>query len=162
MHSPSRLLLAAALLLPGAPGLRAQSTTHLNVPSANMVLLQGRNSPTGTNWSALVNGTWSYTFGGHFVIPTGKTLVITDLRWYASGTATAGALYHLALFGGPSAGQDIYHQFVTMTGDLATFSDSFLTGYRFPAGNALEVSVSAVSGKAPNNWCVTLLGYYTN
>jgi len=80
-----RLLLCISLLAASVSPSLAQSTTHLNVPSANMVVITGYNNTPGPGlpvwtWSVYQNGVrTSSASTGAFIVPAGKALVITDV-----------------------------------------------------------------------------------
>lgn len=152
-------LAVLTLCLGSAPALRAQTATHLNVPSANMVVLSGSGFSGTTSWSTWQNGNWSPSTG-HFTVPTGKVLVVTDLVFNMSGGSGSG---NLALTLWQYSYQTIpgYQLRFNKASNFQTFERSFTAGLRIPAGTALDFSLYNTSGTATLD-SVLVYGYYTN
>lgn len=152
-------LLALALGVVSAPPLHAQTATHLGVPSANMVVLSGTSFSTGTSWSVWQNSTWSSVYG-HYTVPTGKVLVVTDLGFEMSGGNGSGSI-NLALWQGSLQILPAYLLRFNKTNNLQTYERSFTSGIRIPAGISLDFGLyNSVGTASLDN--VLVYGYFTN
>lgn len=159
MKSLHSSLLALALTLGSVPGLRAQTATHLGVPSANMVVLSGTSFSTTTSWAVWQNSTWSAGYG-HYTVPLGKVLVVTDLVFNMSSGNGYGSIF-LTLWQGNFQILPGYTLRFNKTSNYQTFERSFTSGLRIPAGTALDFSLANASGVASLD-NVLVYGYFTN
>ena len=155
---PSSLLVLALTLGP-VPGLQAQTATHLGVPSANMVVLSGTSFSTTTSWAVWQNSTWSAGYG-HYTVPLGKVLVVTDLVFNMSSGNGYGSIF-LTLWQGNFQILPGYTLRFNKTTAYQTLERSFTSGLRIPAGTALDFSLTNASGTASLD-NVLVYGYFTN
>jgi hypothetical protein len=157
-----RSLLAAALLVLVvlAEPLAAQAT----VPGANLVVLR-RNQTYGSavfSWSLLQDGATVQTFtSSPFVVPAGKRLVVTGIRYHLLGTHGG------TLTIGPSVSANVYMYYYTRAvvepaGTQTTIerSEHFTNGIAFPAGTLVDLRLAKVSSGSLDTvvWCF-LYGY---
>jgi hypothetical protein len=155
----SSALLAFALLCGSVPGLQAQTATHLGVPSANMVVLSGTSFATTTSWAVWQNSNWAPVHG-HYAVPAGKVLVVTDLVFNMSSGNGYGTI-SLTLWQGNFQILPGYALRFNKANNYQTFERSFTSGLRIPAGTALDFSLANASGTASLD-SVTVYGYFTN
>ncbi len=168
-----RIALATALLLAFAPASHAQTTTHLNVPSANMVVISGSNTlPFSSNgnptmsWSVYQNGTNTPQFGnGAFKVPVGKVLVVTDVNFQTYGGAGQDVL--LTLFVSNNALWVATLMSRTLHNSLGVsnqvFPFSLTGGLRIPGGEGLDIGWGQLSASGTLHLQnAEIVGYYTN
>lgn len=156
----SFLALPVALLLGALPfALPAQTATHLSVPSANMVVLHGTGFSGTTSWAAWQNGNWSSSTG-HFPVPAGKVLVVTDLVFNLSGGTGSGQI-SLTLWQGFLQTLPGYTLRFNKATNFQTLERSFTAGMRIPAGVSLDFTLATFTG-TPSFDQVLVYGYYTN
>jgi len=152
-------LISLALGLGSGPDLQAQTATHLAVPSANMVVLSGTSFSSTTSWAVWQNSTWSAGYG-HYTVPIGKVLVVTDLVFNMSSGNGYGSIF-LTLWQGNFQILPGYTLRFNKVNNYQTFERSFTSGLRIPAGTALDFSLVNASGTASLDG-VLVYGYFTN
>jgi hypothetical protein len=152
-------LFSLALCLGSAPDLQAQTATHLSVPSANMVVLSGTNFSTTTSWAVWQNANWA-PGSGHYTVPIGKVLVVTDLVFNMSSGNGYGIL-SLTLWQNNYQILPGYTLRFNKANNFQTFERTFTSGLRIPAGTALDFSLYNASGTATLD-NVMVYGYFTN
>ncbi len=168
-----RIALANALLLAIAPTGQAQTTTHLNVPSANMVVLSGFNTlPAGSNgnptmsWTIYQNGANTVQIGnGAFKVPVGKVLVVTDVNFQTFGGSGQDVLLTLfasnnGIWVGTLMSRTLHNG---LTAANQVFPFSLTGGLRIPGGEGLDIGWSQlfVNGTL-HLQSAEIVGYYTN
>ncbi len=162
-------LLLGASLVPAA----AQTSTHLNVPSANLVVLSGFNTlPAGQNgnptmsWTVFQNGANTVQLvNGGFKVPVGKVLVVTDVNFQTFGGSGQDALITLSASNNGSWVGTLMSRSIhnSLGSNNQVFPFALTGGLRIPGGEALEIGWSQlfVNGTL-HLQSAEIVGYYTN
>ena len=160
----NRAVLAGLLTLPltawTAPALSAQAV----VPAPNLVVYrrqQGFGSTLYT-WGQFQDGNLVQSFSSlPIVVPTGKHLVVTGIRYWFNGTTG------VDLSVGPSVSglvNNLYMKLIRVTPSgsqtLLEGAEHFTNGLSFPGGSKVDIKVAKVSAGSSDTivWC-WLYGY---
>ena len=165
------LILGASLVFGAAPAARAQGT-HLSIPAKDMVKINYLGFWDGTTFTAQ----WSdYNFGvlsgdgtASFVVPKGKTLILTDIEVTIrcqTAVATVPNIQVFAYIADPSGNAvSVLNRFIPtrQTPGQEMQRTTMTAGYAIPEG--YQIIVDPIDPAAvPSHYLrrVNFLGYYT-
>jgi hypothetical protein len=139
------------------PASAQEPVTHVGQVANDLVILKWVFVPTLNRLAFVRIGPTGQLDSDVFDIPSGRTLVITDVRWEVS-TNDPSIQIGLGILGATAGGPIIVYFGHTMTagGGLVTGNDHFTTGIPVRAARLVVTGFSRSGGTQPRMW---LYGY---